>query len=200
MRLFAFAVALAALPAAAQHTHPGAPADAAARAPVAGLSTGLRVDEAAPPPGSAIGRATLRWPDGGYATVVFGRPFLRGRQPFGGVVAYDSAWAAGAHVSTELWTTVPLAVGGRTLAPGGYALFVTPRAAGAWTLHVNHTLGMHLADEYDPAHDVATADAVPTALAAPVQALTWAWADDATTLTLSWGTVEVRFPAARAAR
>ena len=185
----------------AQHDHAAPPSG---RGPLAVaetfVGTGLRLDEADPPPGSAVGRAGLRFNDGGYVGVVYGRPYARGRVLWGGLVAWDAVWAAGAHRATEMLTTVPLEVGGVRLAPGAYSLLVTPRADAPWTLHVNRRLGAHLADEYDPADDLATANATPAPLAAPVEGLTWAFADDGAALTLSWGDVAVAFPVARAER
>lgn len=199
MTRLALLLALAA-PVAAQTHHHAAP-DTGAVAETF-VVDGLRVDAAAPPPGSAVARAGLRWADGGYAAVVYGRPFARGRVVFGGLVAWGAVWAAGAHRQTELWTTVPLVVGdapGVTLAPGGYGLFVTPRAGGPWTVHVNRALGMHLADDYDAALDVATVDVTPTALDAPAEALTWAFAPDGRALFLRWDRTEVSLPIRRAA-
>lgn len=196
-RLLALLATLAALAttAHAQHDHHAPAADSVE----VFLATGLRVDEAAPPPGSALARAGLRYGDGGYVSVVFGRPFMRGRQVFGGLVGYNALWVAGAHRATELWTTVPLTIGGTRVAPGAYSLFVTPRPD-RWTLHLNRRLGMHLADEYDPAEDVVTVDVAPEALAAPVEALTWAFAPDGAALTLAWDRTRVALPLARADR
>jgi len=93
--------------------------------------------------------------------------------------------------------TVALDVGGVRIGPGVYALFVTPRAD-RWTLHVNRRPGQHLADEYDPADDVATVDAVPATLDEPVEALTWSFAADGASLTLAWGDASATFPVTRA--
>ena len=196
-RLLALAAlaTLAASGASAQHGHDAPPTDSVSTY----LATGLRVDEAAPPPGSALGRAGLRYGDGGYVSVVFGRPFVRGRQVFGGLVGYGTVWAAGAHQATELWTTVPLVIGETRVEPGAYSLFVTPRPD-RWTLHVNRLLGMHLADEYAPADDLVTVDVTPEALDAPVEALTWSFAANGSALTLAWDRVRVTFPFARADR
>ena len=190
--------------ASAQHVHPDGTRHVHEAAPTADsvstfLATGLRVDEAAPPPGSALGRAGLRYGDGGYVSVVFGRPFVRGRQIFGGLVGYGEVWSAGAHQATELWTTVPLVVGGTRIEPGAYSLFVTPRPD-RWTIHVNRRLGMHLADEYDPTDDVVTVEVTPETLGAPVQALTWAFAPDSSSLTLAWDRTRVALPITRADR
>lgn len=195
-------VALAALaaPAVAQH-HGGSHGGAHAAPGVAEVFAvdGLRVDEADPPPGSAVGRAGLRFSDGGYVSVVYGKPYARGRTVYGGLVGYGQVWVGGAHRATELATTVPLAVGGARLEPGVYALFVTPQPHG-WTLHVNGAPGQHLADEYDPAADLATVAVAPTVLGAPVEALAWSFADDGRALRLAWGPLAASFPIARADR
>ena len=198
--LVAALAALAASGASAQHHHAAPVSDGH---PTAVAETfvvdGLRVDPASPPAGSGVGRAGLRFADGGYASVVHGKPYARGRVLWGGLVAWDAVWAAGAHRATELVTTVPLRVGGTRVAPGAASLFVTPRADAPWTLHVSRGLGAHLTDEYDPADDLATVDAAPVRLAEPVDGLTWTFADDGTALVLSWGDVSVSFPVARAA-
>jgi hypothetical protein len=124
------------------------------------LVEGLRVDPASPPPGSGVGRAGASLPGGGYLHVVYGKPYKRGRVVFGGLVAYDQIWATGAHQSTELAITVPVMLGSTRIEPGVYSLFTTPGRE-RWTLHLNRGVGMHLADEYDPALDVATASAEP---------------------------------------
>ena len=197
LRLGLLVAALAAVPASAQHAH-SAPAPGAGPLDVAEtfVVTGLRLDEADPPPGSAVGRAAVRWVDGGYASVVYGRPFVRERQVWGGLVALDGVWLAGAHRATELVTTVPLGVGETRVAPGVYSLFVTP-GADTWTLHVNTALGMHLADDYDPALDVATVTVAPAALDATVEGLTWAFSDDGAALVLSWDRPAASFPLPR---
>lgn len=193
--------ALTASGASAQHSHatpqPGGDSTGVAETFVI---TGLRVSEAETPPGSGVGRAGVRFADGGYASVVHGKPYARARAIWGGVVGWGAVWSAGAHRATELVATVPLAVGEDTVGPGAYSLFVTPRADAPWTLHVNRSLGAHLTDEYDPAADVATVDAAPARLAVPVDGLTWAFADDGAALVLSWGDQSVAFPIARADR
>ncbi|MEM6326821.1 MAG: DUF2911 domain-containing protein, partial [Bacteroidota bacterium] len=135
--LFALAL-LAASPAFAQHSH-SAPAPGDSDDPMAVAEVfvvdGFRVDESDLPAGSAVGRTGLRFADGGYVSVVHGKPYMRGRQIWGGLVGFGMPWAAGAHRATELVTTVPLTIGGTRVEPGAYSLFVTPRH-NAWTLHV----------------------------------------------------------------
>jgi len=159
------------------------------------LVEGLRVDAADPPPGSAVGRAGARLPGGGYLHVTYGKPYKRGRQIFGGLVGYGLVWVTGAHRATELVVTVPVTVDGKPLEPGVYSLFTTPQP-GQWTLHLNQALGMHLADEYDPALDVLTVDLTPTTLDAPVEALTidFAPAEGGADLRIRWDHTAVTVP------
>ncbi len=191
-------VALLALatPASAQHVHtaPAPPADATATARVYAVG-GLRVDEAAPPPGSGVGRAGVTLADGTYLSVVYGRPYARGRVVFGGVVGWGQVWSTGAHIATEITVTRPVLLGGTRVEPGAYSLFTTPRPD-RWTVHLNRALGMHLADDYDPALDVATFDVAPEALALPVAALTLEFvaADDGADLIVRWDRTGIRIP------
>ena len=167
----------AAAPAAAQRVHIHADGQRHVHdAPVAGTVVtyavpGLRVDAANPPAGSAVGRAGATLADGTYVSVVYGQPFVRGRVVFGGLVGWGAVWVTGAHTSTEISFTRPVLFGGTRVEPGLYSLFATPRPD-RWTFHLNRALGMHLADDYDAALNVAEADAAPEALAAAVQALT----------------------------
>lgn len=197
MRPLLLALALTAAPAAAQHVHGTAP-------PVgtdvleAFVVDGFRIDPAAPPPGSGVGRAGLRFADGGYVHVVYGRPYARGRDVFGGLVGWDDVWVTGAHRATEFVTTVPLEIGGVRVEPGAYSLFTTPRPD-RWTVHLNRALGMHLADEYDPALDVVAADVAPSPLAEPVEALTLDFVTaDGAGLRVRWGRTSVVLPLRRA--
>lgn len=113
---------------------------------------GLReIDPQNPPPGSSIGRA-LAYVGDAYVSVVYGRPFKRGRVIFGGLVGYDQIWPAGAHYATEITFTKPVQVDGHPLDAGTYALLATPGPE-RWTVHFNRELGMHLADGYRAEQD-----------------------------------------------
>lgn len=198
-RLVLFACLALSPAAAAQHDHGAAAhADVAAHGVAEAFTVeGLRVGEA-PPPGSGVGRAGVRFADGGYLSVTYGQPFARGRQVFGGLVAWDSVWALGAHRATELWTTVPLTLGGFRIRPGGYSLLATPGET-SWTLHVNARLGAHLADEYDAFEDLATVAAAPSVLAEPQDALLVAFdTEGGLALRVSWANTTVAFPIQRA--
>ncbi|MEM7417550.1 MAG: DUF2911 domain-containing protein [Gemmatimonadota bacterium] len=157
---------------------------------------GLRIDETNPPPGSGVARAGVRLADGGYLHVTYGKPYKRGRVIFGGLVGYGQVWSTGAHIATELVTTVPLTIDGHSLEAGVYSVFTTP-GPDRWTLHLNTTLGMHLADEYDASHDVLTAEAVVETLDTVVEGLEFEFVSTeghGLDLVIRWDHTAVRFP------
>lgn len=112
-----------------------------------------------------------RYDGGKWITVDYGRPILRGRDPFGSGANYgkvanpDSAiWRAGANDTTRLTTQVALTFGTTTLKPGVYNMFVDLKE-GAWTLVMttqpvqpkydpNDKVLLYGAYNYDPKFDV----------------------------------------------
>ena len=110
--------------------------------------------------------------DGKWIVVDYGRPLLRGRKDiFGTAADYGKTvnagapvWRAGANNTTRLTTQVPLQVGGRTLAPGVYNVFVDLKP-GNWTLVMsnqpvqetfdpNDKVRLSGATNYDPKFDL----------------------------------------------
>ncbi len=119
----------------------------------------------ASPPGQAATQVAGKWASpkegapprysgGKWLVIDYGRPILRGRQDiFGSGADYGKQvnagaplWRAGANVTTRLRTEVPLVLGGKTLNPGEYSLFVELKPA-AWTLVVST---QPFQQKYDP--------------------------------------------------
>ncbi len=83
--------------------------------------------------------------DGKWIDIDYGRPILRGRTDiFGsgadygkGVDSGASVWRAGANQTTRIKTEAPLVIGGKTLQPGGYSLFVELSEGPKWTFVVS---------------------------------------------------------------
>jgi hypothetical protein len=81
---------------------------------------------------------------GKWIEISYGRPGLKGRTNiFGSGAAYGKdvsagapVWRAGANVTTRLRTEVPLVIGGKTVAPGEYSVFIDLKE-GAWTLVIS---------------------------------------------------------------
>ena len=91
---------------------------------------------------------------GKWIEVTYGRPIKRGRNLFGGsgsnygkTVNPDApVWRAGANVSTQLNTEVPLVINGKTIAPGTYTMFIDLKP-NSWTLIVSTWKAQK---DYDP--------------------------------------------------
>jgi len=90
---------------------------------------------------------------GKWIEVTYGRPIKRGRDVFGsganyGKVANPDApvWRAGANVSTQLKTEVPLVMNGKPVPPGTYTLFIDLKPNN-WTLIVSRWKAQA---DYDP--------------------------------------------------
>jgi hypothetical protein len=118
-------------------------------------------------PASPVGQAAIqlggrwdktadgqRYRDGKWVIVNYSRPLLRGRQEifgagadYGKTVNGDAViWRAGANDTTRLTTQAPLQVGGKTIAPGVYNVFVDLKP-GNWTLVLNT---QPVQEKYDP--------------------------------------------------
>jgi DUF2911 family protein len=99
----------------------------------------------ASPPGASATELGGRYDErqghvgGKWMEIKYGRPIKRGRDLFGPAdyaeALNDGApvWRAGANVSTRLVTEVPIVIGGRSVAPGEYTLFIDLQPGG-WTL------------------------------------------------------------------
>jgi len=91
---------------------------------------------------------------GKWIEIMFGRPIKRGRDVFGGTganygkIANPDApvWRAGANVTTQLKTEVPLVINGKTVAPGTYTMFIDMKPNN-WTLIVSNWKAQ---TRYDP--------------------------------------------------
>jgi len=113
-----------------------------------------------------------RYVDGKWIVVDYGRPLLRGRAnifgmgaDYGKTISDGSpVWRVGANDTTRLTTQAPLAIGGKTLAPGVYNVFAELKA-GAWTLVLttqprqpkydpNDKVLLYGSYNYDPKFDV----------------------------------------------
>jgi hypothetical protein len=80
-------------------------------------------------------------------------PGVRNRIIWGGLVPYDEVWVTGAHDATTLEMPMPFIIGGKTIAPGKYAIFTIPGKK-EWTFIINKHWNQHLATEYDEKEDV----------------------------------------------
>jgi len=125
------------------------------------------------PQGSAAAHVQGKWIDPGKQTyalgggtyeggkwieITYGRPLMRGRNVFGSGADYGTAtligapiWRAGANVTTQLTTEVPLKIGAVTVKPGTYTLFVDLKE-NSWTFVVSTLVAQA---KYDPNEKIA---------------------------------------------
>ena len=120
---------------------PGLAADFAARD---ANGTGLGV----PSPG-ATAVATI---GGAHIEVAYSRPAKRGRDIWGGLVAYDEVWRTGANSATVLTTDTDLILSDLRLPAGSYSLWTTFTAS-SQVLIVNRQTGQW-GTEYDESQDL----------------------------------------------
>jgi len=145
--------------------------------------------------------------DGKWIVVDYGRPLLRGRKEiFGAGADYGKAvnagaplWRAGANNTTRLTTQAPLQVGGKTLAPGIYNVFVDLKP-GNWTLVLtnqpvqeafdpNDKVRLSGATNYDPKFDLLRAPMTVRMSDASVEQFTINFTnvtDAGATMTMAW--------------
>jgi hypothetical protein len=151
---------------------------------------------------------------GKWIDITYGRPLMRGRTAFSGsgadygkstiaqVPGWPNApvWRAGADVSTRLKTEVPLVIGGKTVPPGEYTIFIDLKQPTEWTFIVsswgaaakydpNDKDAIFGAFGYTPERDVARAPMKVETLPYKVEELTWQFVDmtpDSGRIELSW--------------
>jgi hypothetical protein len=107
-------------------------------------------------PLSPPGQASVKFDDGKTVTIQYGRPSMRGRKIFGGLVPYDQVWRTGANSATSLETDVDLTIGGANVPAGSYTLYTLP-GMNSWKLIINKQTGQW-GTEYSEGQDLARVD------------------------------------------
>jgi len=125
----------------------------------------------------------------------YSSPGVRNRIIFGGLLAYDQVWQAGAHMATWIETNKDLQVEGKTLPAGKYGLFTIPSKE-EWTVIFNSNWEQHGKDEYDEKDDVLRfnvqskiSDEITEHLEYRVNKIS----DEEGTISLAWEKVSINF-------
>lgn len=71
--------------------------------------------------------------------VCYGRPAVRGREIFGGLVRYDTIWRTGANEPTIIHLSGAAQIAGIQVTPGSYSLYTVP-GRDSWTVIVNRAI------------------------------------------------------------
>ena len=98
--------------------------------------------------------------DGVHITVEYGRPNVKGRTVWGGLVPYGKVWRTGADEATTISFSADVTIEGKALAAGTYGLFTVP-GEGSWEIVFNDVAKQWGAFKYDSGKDALRVSVVP---------------------------------------
>jgi hypothetical protein len=139
--------------------------------------------------------AAMAMVGGNHIHIDYSAPSVRGRQIFGGLVAYDEIWVTGAHSATNISFDKDVMIGATHIPAGKYGFFTIPGKE-KWTLILNKQWEMHLADLYQQSEDILRMEVSPEVLPAPVEMLTYAVEavnDRTAVISMSWDNIRISF-------
>ena len=125
----------------------------------------------------------------------YASPGVRNRIVFGGLLAYDTVWQAGAHNATWIETNKDVLISGELLPAGKYGFFTIPSKE-TWTLIFNSNWDQHGKDEYDEKDDVLRFTVTPEISEEITEHLIYTVAEIDEThgaISLSWEKVSLKF-------
>jgi tetratricopeptide (TPR) repeat protein len=93
-------------------------------------------------------------------SITYDRPAANGRQIWGKLVPFDTVWRAGANENTVIAFSSPVRMGGQTLDAGRYGLHMIP-AQGDWTIILSRQANAWGSFSYDPKEDALRFSATP---------------------------------------
>lgn len=127
--------------------------------------------------------------DGVPVSVEYGRPSVRDRKIWGGLVPWDQVWRTGADEATTIGFERDVRIEGELLPAGRYALFTIPSME-SWTIIFNNTPDQWGAFSYDEADDALRVTVKPKTID-HLETLTFSL--DGNQVVLSWEAVAVAF-------
>ncbi|MEX0894394.1 MAG: DUF2911 domain-containing protein [Balneolaceae bacterium] len=134
--------------------------------------------------------------EGTYIKVVYGQPYKRGREIFGGLEPYGEVWRTGANEATEITLTKDINMAGNPIEAGTYALFTIPEPED-WTIILNTKLGQWGAFTYDSQYDYVRFKVPAENAEEIIEALTISFdevEENETSLSIVWDTTRVEIP------
>jgi Protein of unknown function (DUF2911) len=169
------------------------------------LALGLSVAAQQTPPDkskrpSPPGTADCKFGDGKTIHTDYSRPYMKGRQIYGGLVPYAKVWRTGANEATTFVTDTDVTINGTAVPKGSYTIFTLPAEAPAkWKLIINKAtgewgVGKDGSYPYEST-ELGRADMnASTKLDAPVEQFTLSYVNkgkDTCTLQLDWANTRV---------
>jgi len=122
----------------------------------------------------------------------YGRPSMRGRKIFGGLVRYNQWWRTGANEATSFITGVDLIMGDSLIPKGEYTLYTLPSET-QWKIMINKETGQW-GTVYNASYDLVRLPLKKRVLKDPVERLTILLektGSNAGVLKIAWETTEV---------
>ncbi len=98
--------------------------------------------------------------DGVEVALEYGRPNVKGRKIWGGLVPFDKVWRTGADEATAISFSADVTVAGEKLAAGTYGLFTVP-GENEWAFVFNEVAEQWGAYDYDSGKDTLRVSAEP---------------------------------------
>ena len=132
--------------------------------------------------------------DGVAVTVEYGRPNVKGRKIWDGLVPHDSVWRTGADEATTATFGEDVEIQGQKLAAGTYGLFTIP-GDNEWTVIFNNVAEQWGAFSYDSSKDALRVTAKPQP-AEHVESMEFEIEDSS--VVLRWEKLAVAFDVGRA--
>lgn len=93
-------------------------------------------------------------------TIEYGRPGVKGRTIWGGLVPYNVVWRAGANEATKITFSTDVKIDGKKLKAGSYGFFAIPGQK-TWTLIFNKVANQWGAFEYNDVEDALRIEVTP---------------------------------------
>jgi len=121
--------------------------------------------------------------------IEYGRPNVKEREVWGGLVPYGEVWRTGANEATTITLSADATIGGEMLPAGTYSLFTIP-GEDEWTVIFNKVASQWGAFDYDAGEDALRITATPGECE-HVEAMEFAIEDSS--VTMRWEKVAVSF-------
>ena len=127
--------------------------------------------------------------------LTYGRPSVRGRDIFGGLVPYGEVWRTGANEATTITFSDDVQIEGQPLAAGTYSLFTVPGRS-EWTVVFNEEARQWGAYEYDRSRDALRVEVTPGEAPHPHEQMSFHFgnvSDSTAQVALVWDRTRVPF-------
>jgi hypothetical protein len=93
--------------------------------------------------------------------ITYSRPYVKGREVFGGLEPWGKVWRTGANEATTFALTDDAEIEGKALPAGTYSLFTIPTEEGKWTVIFNKEAEQWGAFQYDQDKDALRVEVAP---------------------------------------